>query len=209
MATLLFIQASPRIKRSHSIAVARAFLETYKQTNPDDSIIEFNLFEKDLPTFDLTAANAKYKIMNSKEHSPEEARLWERIVAEIDEFKATDKYLFAIPMWNFSIPWRLKQYIDIIVQPGQTFIADENGYQGLVINKPAVVVYSHGGRYAPGTPTEPYNKQTPYVQQILGFMGITDVTSIIVEPTLAEGPDAAKQARIDAIEKAQQLAKDF
>lgn len=39
----------------------------------------------------------------------------------IEQFTAADKYLFSLPMWNFGIPYKLKHYIDVIVQPGYTF----------------------------------------------------------------------------------------
>jgi len=96
------------------------------------------------------------------------------------------------PMWNFSIPYRLKQYIDLIVQPGQTFTVTDKGYEGLVKDKPAVVVYARGGTYT--GPTESCDRQKPYVEQILGFMGLTDLHSIVVEPTLSGTPES-----IDAV----------
>ena len=38
MHTLLYIKASPRGPRSHSIAVADAFLEAYQDKNPDSQL---------------------------------------------------------------------------------------------------------------------------------------------------------------------------
>jgi len=40
-------------------------------------------------------------------------------------------------------------------------------------------------------------------------MGFTDIRSLVVEPTLASGPDAAQKAKAQAIEKAKQIAADF
>ena len=134
MAKLLYIQASPR-DRSKSTKVAQAFLDSYRQTHPADEMVTLNVFEKDLPPFDGFAVQAKYSIMHGKEHTKDEAQAWSQVEALIDEFKSADKYLFSVPMWNFGIPYRLKQYIDLIVQPGYTFTADENGYQGLVKDK--------------------------------------------------------------------------
>ena len=56
----------------------------------------------------------------------------------IEQFVNADKFLLAIPMWNFGIPYRLKQYLDVILQPGYTFsFSPETGYSGLVTGKPA------------------------------------------------------------------------
>lgn len=210
MARLLYIKASPRTPRSHSIAVADAFLESYLEANPDDSFQTIELFQKDLPPFDLAAVTAKYKIMHTEDHSDQDKKVWAGIVSVIEEFKAADKYVFAVPMWNFSIPYRLKQYIDILVQPGQTFTVDADGnYQGLVTGKPVFVAYARGGEYSSEQASLAYDFQKRYLELILGFMGLTDVRSIIVQPTLAAGPDTAKQKRAQAIEQAKQLAKEF
>ncbi|MBP1740722.1 MAG: hypothetical protein H6Q48_3015, partial [Deltaproteobacteria bacterium] len=41
-----------------------------------------------------------------------------------------------------------------------------------------------------------------------GFIGFTDIRTLIVEPTLA-GPDVAKKKRDEAIAKAKEMAKTF
>ena len=57
-----------------------------------------------------------------------------------EHFKSADKYVFSLPMWNFGIPYKLKHFIDVLVQPGLTFsFSPETGYKGLVTGKPAVV----------------------------------------------------------------------
>ena len=113
-------------------------------------------------------------------------------------------------MWNFSIPYRLKQYFDILIQPGQTFTVSADGqYEGLVKNRPVVVVYARGGTYPEGSPMAAYDFQKPYVELVLGFMGLTDIQSILVEPTLAEGPEAAQKGKTKALAKAAELAKRF
>ena len=209
MQTLLYIQASPRIERSHSIATANAFIDSYKQTHTEDQIQTINLFKEPLPSFDGLAVQAKYTILHGKQHSPEELQAWEKIETVIDKFNSADKYIMAVPMWNFTIPYRLKQYFDIIVQPGYTFSYDEQlGYQGLITDKPIFIIYSRGGKFS-GTDFEPFDLQKKYLEQILGFIGFTDIRSIIVEPTVAEGPGVAKEIRSEAIEKAIAQAKNF
>ena len=54
----------------------------------------------------------------------------------IERFKGADKYLFSLPMWNFGIPYKLKHYIDVLVQPTYTFsFSPKEGYKGLVTRK--------------------------------------------------------------------------
>jgi FMN-dependent NADH-azoreductase len=209
MSKLLYIQASPRIERSYSIAVADAFVSAYKKANPKDEVLTINLFKKDLPSFDGLAVQAKYTILHGLKHTPEERAAWKKVEEVIAEFKSADKYVMAVPMWNFGIPYRLKQYLDIIVQPGYTFsYSPQEGYKGLVLGKPIFVSYSRGGAYEKGSAAEAFDLQTKYLQLALGFIGFTDIRTLVVEPTLA-GPDVAKQKREEAIAKAKEMALKF
>jgi len=209
MSKIFYIQASPRIERSYSIAVADAFVSAYKQANPKDEVVTINLFKKDLPSFDGLAVQAKYAILHGLKHSPEELAAWKKVEEVIAEFKSADKYVMAVPMWNFGIPYRLKQYLDIIVQPTYTFsFSPQEGYKGLVKGKPVFVSYSRGGAYPKGSAEEAFDLQTKYFQLALGFIGFTDIRTLVVEPTLA-GPDVAKKKREEAITKAKEMAKAF
>lgn len=210
MANLLYVKASPMGDLSYSTAVADAFADAYSQAHPQDQITNLDLFYEDLPAFDFEAASAKYKIMHGKPHTEREKQVWDRIVGVIDEFKSADKYLFAVPMWNFSIPYRLKQYIDVIVQPTHTFtMTPEGAYQGLVTGKPVLTIYARGGRYDAASGTEEFDLQRKYFETVLRFIGLTDIRSVIVEPTLAGGFDLAAQEKAKAVEKAREMAQKF
>jgi len=207
---LLCIQASPRIQRSHSIAVADAFVAAYEQSHAEDEIVTVNLFEASIPNFDGLAVQAKYTILHGEGNSDEEMQAWKNVERVIEQFASADKYVFAVPMWNFGIPYRLKHYIDVLVQPGYTFsYSEEVGYQGLVVGKPALVVYARGGEYPAGTEAEAFDMQSKYFSLVLGFMGFTDVRSVIVEPTLQGGPDVARTRVREAVDRAKELAVAF
>lgn len=210
MAKLLYIKASPRGGRSHSVAAADAFVESYKAANPGDEIVAIDLFQTDLPAFDGDTLDAKYAILNGKDHSPQQEAAWKAVEEIIGEFKSADKYLIALPMWNFGIPYKLKHYIDIIVQPGYTFsFSPEEGYKGLVTGKPIVVSCARGGEYPPGTEAESFDYQKRYMEHILGFIGFTDIRSVVIEPTLMGGPEVAEQKRAAGLDQARQMGKDF
>ena len=210
MSKLLYIQSSPRENRSYSTKVANAFIEKYQQNNSNDKIVTLNIFEESLPEFSGFTIDAKYAIMHGQEHTQEQKQAWQKVEIIIEQFKSSDKYLFSIPMWNFSIPYKLKQYFDILVQPGYTFkYTQEKGYEGLVLNKPVTVIYSRGGKYEPGSGAEAFDLQKKYTELILAFMGFTNINSILVEPTLQGGPDTSKEILEQAIENARKLADSF
>jgi len=207
MSKLLHIEASPRGDRSASITVARQFIDLYRKAHPGDTVETLNLWKAGLPEFDGATIDAKYAVLHGQDHTSEQARAWASVVRVAEQFKAADKYVFSLPMWNFGIPYKLKHWIDVIVQPGLTFsFSPEAGYKGLVTGKAAVAIYARGGAYGPGTGMEAYDAQSAYLKQVLGFIGIADVKEIFVEPTLA-GPkeDALKAAH----QKAQELIASF
>jgi FMN-dependent NADH-azoreductase len=186
MAKLLYIEASPRKSRSKSIEVAQTFLSTLQATYSSVELDKLDLWATELPRFDGDTLEAKYAILHGQSHTPEQAKAWKRVETVIERFKSADWYLFSLPMWNFGIPYVLKHLIDVIVQPGLTFsFSPSEGYKGLVTGKKAVAVYARGGAYGPGSGAEDYDLQSRYLAVILGFVGVTDLANIFVEPTLA------------------------
>jgi FMN-dependent NADH-azoreductase len=206
MSRMLYLKASPRGSRSHSVAVADAFVEQWKAVNPGAEVVVRNLFEMELPPFDGDRIMAKYNIMHGRGHSLDEKRAWTEVEAIIEDFKSFDRYVFAVPMWNFGVPYRLKQYFDILIQPGYTVGMNEKGYFGMLEDKKAFVAYSSGGVYGAGNPVETYDYQSTWMRMILGFIGITDVVSAEARGMLLDGRDAR---RSDAVVQAAELARGF
>jgi FMN-dependent NADH-azoreductase len=97
----------------------------------------------------------------------------------------------------------------LIVQPGLTFsFTPTEGYSGLVKGKKAAAVYARGGAYAPGSGAEGYDLQSKSLAGILGFIGVTDLTDIFVEPTLA-APPGVETVVAKAKERAAAVAKEW
>jgi len=210
MGELLYIQASPRGERSYSTRVADAFVSVYDETHPDDTVRILNVFEANLPSFDGPAVQAKYSILHGIDHTEQERLAWKTVEAVIQEFLSADRYVISVPMWNFGIPYRLKQYIDLLVQPGYTFSFDPvKGYDGLVKNKAVLLACARGGSYPPGSERALFDHQIPYLKTVLSFIGLSDISLVVVEPTLAGGPDGAAAALDEAIKRARGLAAAF
>ncbi|MGR8949625.1 MAG: FMN-dependent NADH-azoreductase [Gammaproteobacteria bacterium] len=208
MSTLLYVESSPRKSRSHSIKVADAFLKSYAAANPGDTIDRIDLWDLALPEFDGERINAKYAVMHGDSPSGDEVAAWNEVQTLFDRFNAADKYLFSVPMWNFSIPYKLKHYIDVITQPGMAWsFSPDSGYSGLV-NGSVVAIYSSAGVYHDGSGAEAFDLQKPYFENWLGFIGLTDVSRVIVAPTL-EAPENVEAAVKEATDNAIELAAKF
>lgn len=209
MSKVLYIQASPRKERSYSNSVADAFISSYKKAHPEDKIVTIDLFNRELPPFDGLVLQAKYTILHGEKHSQEELDAWRAVEAIIDEFKSADKYVLSVPMWNFSIPYKLKHYIDLLVQPGYTFLSTPEGYKGLIKGKPVFIACSRGGEYPTGSDAEAVDFQTQYLNALFGFMGFTQVQCLVIEPTLGGGPRKVQEKREEAVAKAKEMAASF
>lgn len=115
----------------------------------------------------------------------------------IGELEATDHYVFALPMHNFTVPANFKAWIDQIIRPGRTFRIGADGSEGLLRGKTALFITARGGYYQEG-PTPEFDQQEPYLRKAFQFIGVDDVTFVHAEGT-AMG-DAARRGALDKAE---------
>jgi FMN-dependent NADH-azoreductase len=208
MAKLQHISASPRGASSDSLALADAFLATYRHAHPDVTIEHLDLFDGTLPPFGRLAAGAKMAAFGGGEPSAEQQGEWDSARAVFDRFADADAYLFSVPMWNAGVPYVLKQWIDIISQPGWLFgFTPDAGYSGLIQGKKAAVIYT-SGVYSPGASLAfGADFHAAFFNDWLRFAGFTDVTEIHWQPTvLTATRDADKAA---ALQRAADVGRRF
>jgi FMN-dependent NADH-azoreductase len=195
---LLHILATPRSHSSNTLRISNAFLEEMYAKYPDLKVEVLDLFDVNLPSVAGDNIEAKYTLMAGSLIDTRHQESWKQIESFIDHFKATDAYMVTTPMWNFSIPYTLKYYIDCIVQPGYTFRYDENGRpHGMVHGKRMVCITSRGGDYSANSPFHAYDFQESYLRAIFGWIGICDIEFINAQPM-----DITPQIRQKAIEQA-------
>lgn len=217
MAKLLYIEASPRQQHSFSSRVANTFIEAYQQQNPDDEIERLALFEIELPTFGREGTNQKMahitKLIQSGKGLDAKGQ-WSGVVEQIERFCDADKIVISSPMWNFSIPYPLKHYIDLICQPGLTFTVNRKGeYVGLVVGKPMQLILARGSEYSPGFPSVDDGTKTDFQQAYLlhigRFLGFEDIRSLILQPTEAKGGEAARKMLDNKLAEAKLVGSCF
>jgi len=204
MSKLLHLSASPRGTASESLAIAATFVDTFSDVRPDIAVEHWDLWDGTLPPFGAAAAGAKMSIFAGQDPAGEQAAAWVAVHRTFERFAAADYYLFSVPMWNHGVPYILKQFIDVVSQPGLVFGFDGNtGYTGLVTGKKAVVVYTSAVYGDDRGPQFGVDFQAPYFNDWLRWAGITDVTQITFRPNLAvddavPGRQAAHAAARDA-----------
>lgn len=126
--------------------------------------------------------------------------------ALVAEVAAADLIVIASPMYNFGMSSTLKAWFDHVLRAGVTFRYGENGPEGLMTGKQAVVIESRGGVYSEG-PGAALDGQEAHIRTLLGFIGIDDVTFVRAEK-LSYGPEAAAAAIAEAREALGLFARD-
>jgi FMN-dependent NADH-azoreductase len=195
MAHILHVDSSPRGERSISRTLSQEFVDGWKAAYPESPVTYRDLGHDPVPL--VTEAWIAAAFSDPAKHTPELTEALRPSDELIDELLAADRYVFGVPMYNFTVPANFKAYIDQIVRAGRTFAVTESGYKGLVEGKKALVITAEGGVYRSGTPAADVNFHEPYLRAILGFMGITDV-SFIHGDGLALGDEAREKSLAEA-----------
>ncbi len=181
---LLEIQSSPRGESSDSITLTRSFIEACKSDNDSIIVDTLNVWHERLPEFDYETIGAKYKAVKHETMTEAESKVWRRILSLIQRFQNADRIVLGTPMWNFSLPYKLKQLIDLVAQRNYLFTYDGKQYGPLLNVEKAIVVYTRGSRYLEGTPIPPsFDHQAPYLNFWLQLVGVRDLRSVIVDNT--------------------------
>lgn len=189
MTKVLYVTSSPRAEESYSNKVAALVLDEIRRLDPVTEVTVRDLAREPLQHIDEEFLSAT--------RSPEGALtehqtiLLARSDALVDELLSSDIVVIAAPMINFGIPSTLKTWIDYVSRAGKTFAYSESGVQGLIAGKKAFIVAARGGIYS--GENKALDFQLPYLESVLGFLGLTDITSFEVEGT-ALGPDSASKA---------------
>ncbi len=186
MRKLLYIKASPRGADSKSSAAADAYLAALRERLPDLVVDALDLAQEKIPDFDGDKVAAKMAVIAGQSNEGRQKTAWDEITAVANRFIAADRYLLAVPMWNGGIPYRLKQYIDVIHQPGLLWGLDpQTGYFGLLKNKKAVLALTSGA-YGPSMPSPAFgiDHHSTYLRDWLNQAGVTDIDEIRFQPTL-------------------------
>ncbi|ALS21113.1 FMN-dependent NADH-azoreductase [Paenibacillus naphthalenovorans] len=208
MAKVLFVKANPRpVEQAVSVKLYQAFLESYKESHPQDEIIELDLFKENLPYYDADKINGMFKLAKGLELTPEEQAAAHTVNQYLDQFLAMDKIVFAFPLWNFTVPSVLHTYLDYLSQAGKTFRYTPEGPVGLLQNKKVVLLNARGGVYSSG-PAQSAEMAVNYVTNILNFWGVKDITTVIVEGH-NQFPDKAEEIIHEGLVKATTFASSF
>lgn len=189
MARLLYITVNPKkaIERSKGRQIGEVFLEAFREEQPEVEIVNWDLFNLDMPEMDedLLYARAKLSFMGYKleDLTENERSQITRMHALADEFTKFDYYVFVTPIWNLGAPAILKAFLDNVFVTGKTFAHSPEGPSGLLTDKKAIHIQTRGGIYSTGR-MEPLEFGDRFLRTALEFLGME-----VMETVYAEGLD--------------------
>ena len=190
MHQLLQLNSSVFSDLGESSQLANALVASLKTKYPGATVIKRDLAADPIPHLDGTTVMATF--------TPPGQRNAEQVARVrfsdnlIDELKSSDVVVIGLPMYNLDVPSTLKSYFDQISRTDVTFRFTESGPEGLLGNRKVVVIATRGGTYS-GTP---FDTQTQYVRNFLGFLGVRDIRFVYAEGL--NGGDESKAAGLQA-----------
>ena len=142
--------------------------------------------------FDPVLGEAQLSLQN-------EGRLPEEIKREQEQITWADTIVVIYPLWWFDRPAILKGWFDRVFTNGYAFSYDENGLQGLLKGKRAIVVVTAGGT------REDFGKNADLLTQsttegTLAYCGITDIIDRVFY-SVTDVTDEARKAMLDELDQ--------
>ncbi|GMA27466.1 FMN-dependent NADH-azoreductase 2 [Arenivirga flava] len=187
------------------MTIANALIDTVRASRPDIELDVMDLWREELPEFDERTIQAKYKRVSGEPLDASESRAWATIESLAQRIREADRIVLGVPMWNWSIPYKLKQLIDLAAQRDLLFTYDGVHFGPAVDVARADVIAVRGQYYGEDGPTpgSHFDHQIAYVEFFLRTIGVRDVRTLVVDRTW---DPAADDAIADGIERARRLA---
>tara|TARA_Y100000748_G_scaffold196882_1_gene164931 strand:- start:1724 stop:2323 length:600 start_codon:yes stop_codon:yes gene_type:complete len=199
MKKILVVQSSARQEGSLTREYTAQLVRQIEAANPGSWVVTRDLGAEPVPHLDATLLGGWMKPADEQTEAEKAASALSNQL--VDELLASDIVVIGSSMYNFGITSTLKAWFDHVLRAGRTFKYTEAGPVGLTPDRKVYVVTARGGRYV----GSPLDFQEPYVRQLLGFIGITDVEFVNVEGQ-SMGPEEAAKGRAEADEVLAALA---
>ena len=175
MTTILFVKANNRpADQAVSVKLYEAFLASYKESHPNDTVVELDLYNEELPYVGVDMINGTFKAGRGLDLTEKEAKAVAVADKYLNQFLAADKVVFGFPLWNLTIPAVLHTYIDYLNRAGKTFKYTPEGPVGLIGHKKIALLNASGGVYSKG-PAAEIEMAVKYVTSMMSFFGIKDI----------------------------------
>lgn len=185
---ILRIDASARKEGSITRQLTDRIIDRF-----DEATLTTRDLTEALPQIDESWVGANFTPADDRSDVQKAAlELSDSLIAEV---QAADTVVIGIPVYNFGVPAAFKAWVDLVARAGVTFRYTENGPEGLLEGKRAIVVFASGG--------VPLGSEADFasgfVRHVLGFIGIHDVEFVAAD-AMAKDAGATLKAANDAVD---------
>ncbi|NYH24533.1 FMN-dependent NADH-azoreductase [Paraburkholderia bryophila] len=193
---VLHVDASAKRERSNSRALSRYFIERLRSEGVELDIDYLDV-TVDIPAH-VTEAFAIATYTPEQERTPAMKETLAASDALCRRLLDADALIFAMPMYNWSMPSAFKAYIDNITRTGLTYVNTEDGrIEGQLQRQKTVFITSRGADLR-AAPFSSMDALTPALKAAFGFIGVANPTFVDAQPLQFSD----QQARIEALERA-------
>lgn len=194
---IMHVDASAKRERSNSRALSRYFLERLRDQHVDLEIDYLDVTVDTPPHVTEAFAIATYTPADQRTEA------MKATLASSDalcaRLLAADAFVFAMPMYNWSMPSAFKAFIDSVTRTNLTYVFAEDGSTvGQLGRQKVLFITSRGADLRPGTQYSSMDALTPALKAAFGFLGVADPAFVDAQPLQFANPEA----RTEALERA-------
>ena len=169
------------VSHSKESLVARGAQLFISNLDFQHSVTEMNLWKDgNNVKYSLEHSQAKMNILQGL-GTPLDEELFNPVSRAAHFINSVDIVLISSPMWNYSVPYPLKQFIDTIVQPGINFCDENQTSLGDLQGRHLVVFSSAGASYDDNSHVQDF--LNPYLSQVFRLMGFDKQEMIFIQGT--------------------------
>ncbi|AOH54633.1 FMN-dependent NADH-azoreductase [Peribacillus muralis] len=182
MSNVLFVKINDRPEdQAISVQMYNKFLNTFKETTPNEEIIELDLFNANLPYYGNSAIAGGFKRSKGLELTAEEAKATDIVEHYLKQFLDAEKIVFAFPLWYYTVPAPLITYVSYLSQARKTQVS----------NKKVAILCARGSDYS-SEHMASKEMGVNFVTNWLHYRGITELETVVIEghtqyPGLSQG----------------------
>jgi FMN-dependent NADH-azoreductase len=178
MKRILSIVSSAKGDQSFSNKLSGAIIDKLLTVYPDSQIQTRDLAADPLPYYQGPQIAAHYTPADLR--TADHKEVLRKSDQAIQELMDADFIVIGVPLYNFGVPSTLKSWVDHIARSGITFSYGDGVPKGLVTDKKVYLAVASGAIYSDG-PMKALDFAEPYLRGLLGFLGMTDITTFRVE----------------------------
>jgi len=184
---------------------ARTFLSKLMFPN---KVTELNLWnESKLLHYNADHARSKMSILKGSS-TVNDQELISPVLMAAQNMNRMDLVVVSTPMWNYSVPYVLKQYLDIVVQPGINFRDENQTSLDHLRGRQLVVFSSAGATFEENSSRKDF--MNPLLSQVFRLMGFDKQEFVFIQGTSTRSRvDALNWTKKEAVHVAELMNDNF